>query len=141
MTTERTPTVPKYELTNEPDPVPPEWREAEPERDLARELEPQIDVELHVEYEDGEPDDDGQSRMHYLSFPPGYEPAGQHEVHVSGFVFHAHGAWWWRPSTWGPGERPATYASAPFLPSRRVTSRPRTRPRIGRRRVAWELAA
>lgn len=131
------------------DPVPAEWRAADPARDAhARDLERDVGVEIHVDYED--PLDLGQTeqdqRMHYVFYPEGLEPdlrpnRGYVGRLTAGFVYWLAGAWFWQPH-WAT-------ADSPLLTDLDIDREPSVELEVATeqeaklhavRRLAWELA-
>jgi hypothetical protein len=131
------------------DPVPAEWRSAEPERDrLARDLEREIEVGIHGKFDEPfDPDDDTwEQRVHIVSYPEGYEPElPPNRRYVgrltAGWIYYNAGAWWWQPS-WSAADSPRLSDLGMHQPPSVELDVETEEDAIlhAKRRLAWELA-
>ena len=131
------------------DPVGRAARAVDPDRDQrARELEPLVGIDIHVEFDEPLDPDERQreQRIHYVYFPEGHEPP-QHARRISlgpltaGFIYWLAGAWFWRPS-WSPqGSRSLLEEGLDQEWSDELAVKSEEEAKIhARRRVAWHLA-
>ena len=137
------------DFTRGADPVPPELRGADPDRDLrAREIERLVTADIHIKYDDElDPGERAQDqRVHYITCPAELAPPqrgkrAHPETVTAGFIFWQAGAWFWRPSWGGVDDPKVTELDVDQEPSVELEVETEEEAiQHAMRRVAWELA-